>query len=355
MNVIVTGSIAYDYLMTFPGRFVEHILPDQLHRISLSFLVDEMRRQRGGCAANIAYNLALLGERPRLMGTVGQDFGEYRAWLEQHGVDTALTRDEPDLFTASFFVNTDRDGNQIASFYTGAMARARDLSLHSLVSHCVNYHSDDRSNDRSNDFSRSSILPNDRSNDFSRSPVDLVVISPNDPQAMVKYAAECRELGLPYLYDPSQQIIRLSGEELRAGLTGCDLLVVNEYEFEMLQEKTGLSAEEIRATPTRACVVTLGAEGAHVWEGPVLHVIPAAPPRQADDPTGVGDAFRAGLIKGLALGLPWSLAGRMGALAATYALEQPGPQNHCYTLAEFVARFREHFDDGGALDVLLAR
>ena len=271
MDIVVTGSIAYDYLMTFPGRFVEHILPEQLHRISLSFLVDEMRRQRGGCAANIAYNLALLGERPRLMGTVGQDFGEYRAWLEQHGVDTTLTRDEMDLFTASFFVNTDRDGNQIASFYTGAMARARDLSLHSLVSHHINH----------------------RSNDFSRSPVDLVVISPNDPQAMVKYAAECRELRLPYLYDPSQQIIRLSGEELRAGLAGCDLLVVNEYEFEMLQEKTGLSAEEIRATPTRACVVTLGAEGAHVWEGAVLHVIPAVPPRQADDPTG----FYKGKIK----------------------------------------------------------
>ncbi|HIE38986.1 MAG TPA: carbohydrate kinase family protein, partial [Anaerolineae bacterium] len=132
MNIVVTGSIAYDYLMRFPGRFVDHILPDQLHHLSLSFLVDEMRRQRGGCAANIAYNLALLGERPRLMGTVGQDFDEYRRWLEQHGVDTSLTREEPDLFTASFFVSTDQDGNQIASFYTGAMARARDLSLRDL-------------------------------------------------------------------------------------------------------------------------------------------------------------------------------------------------------------------------------
>jgi len=315
MDIVVTGSIAYDYLMTFPGRFVEHILPDQLHRISLSFLVDEMRRQRGGCAANIAYNLALLGERPRLMGTVGQDFGEYRAWLEQHGVDTSLTHDEVDLFTASFFVNTDLDGNQIASFYTGAMARARDLSLRGL-------------------------------------PADLVVISPNDPQAMVKYAAECRELGLPYLYDPSQQIIRLSGDDLRLGLEGCDLLVVNEYEFEMMREKTGLSAEAMRAAPARACVVTLGAEGAHIWTQGTLHAIPPVPPQRADDPTGVGDAFRAGLIKGLALGLSWDLVGRLGALAATYALEQPGPQSHHYTLAEFVVRFREHFDDGGALDSL---
>ncbi len=318
MNVVVTGSIAYDYLMTFPGRFVEHILPDQLHRISLSFLVDEMRRQRGGCAANIAYSLALLGERPRLMGAVGQDFGEYRIWLEQHGVDTSLTRDEPDLFTASFFVNTDQDNNQIASFYTGAMARARDLSLH----------------------------------DLDAEQVDLVTISPNDPEAMVKYPAECRELGIPYLYDPSQQIIRLSGEDLRAGLEGCDILVVNEYEFEMLREKTGLDAEEIRSAPSRACVVTLGVEGAHIWAQGTLHAIPPVPPRQTSDPTGVGDAFRAGLIKGLALNLSWELAGRLGALAATCTLEQPGPQSHRYTLVEFTARFREHFDDEGALDQL---
>jgi adenosine kinase len=325
MNIVVTGSIAYDYLMTFPGRFVEHILPDQLARISLSFLVDEMRRQRGGCAANIAYNLALLGEHPRLMGTVGQDFAEYRAWLEEHGVDTSLTRDEPDLFTASFFVNTDLDGNQIASFYTGAMARARDLSFHDLNSRDL----------------------------------DLVTISPNDPQAMVKYPAECLELGIPYLYDPSQQIIRLSGEDLRAGLQGCDLLVVNEYEFRMLQEKTGLSAEGIRSAPARACVVTLGTEGARIWVGEGedqdenVYDIPAIVPKEINDPTGVGDAFRAGLIRGLDLELPWDLAGRMGALAATCTLEQPGPQSHHYTPPEFVARFREHFDDEGALDVLL--
>jgi adenosine kinase len=318
MNVVVTGSIAYDYLMTFPGRFVEHILPEQLHSISLSFLVDEMRRQQGGCAANIAYTLALLGERPRLMGTVGQDFGEYRAWLEEHGVDTSLTHDEPDLFTASFFVNTDLDGNQIASFYTGAMARARNLSFHDLDAEAA----------------------------------DLVVISPNDPQAMVKYAAECQELGIPYLYDPSQQIIRLSGEDLQAGVEGCDLLVVNEYEFEMLREKTGLSAEAIRAAPMRACVITLGAEGAHIWVSGTLHAIPPVPPQRTHDPTGVGDAFRAGLIKGLALGLRWDLAGRMGALAATYALEQPGPQSHHYTLVEFVDRFRQHFEDAGALNQL---
>ena len=319
MNVIVTGSIAYDYLMSFPGRFAEHILPDQIEHLSVSFLVDEMRRQRGGCAANIAYNLALLGERPRVMGTVGQDFGEYRAWLEQHGVDTSLIRDEPDLFTASFFVSTDQDGNQIASFYTGAMARARNLSFH----------------------------------DLDAGQVNLVVISPNDPQAMVKYAAECQDLDIPYLYDPSQQIIRLSGDELRAGLAGCSILVVNEYEFEMLQEKTGLTPEEIRATPARACVVTLGVEGSRIWAGEAIYDIPAVPPEQTDDPTGVGDAFRAGFIKGLSANLPWDVTGRTGALAATYVIEQPGSQSHHYTLAKFVARYREHFDDERALEVLL--
>jgi adenosine kinase len=319
MNIVVTGSIAYDYLMTFPGLFAEYLLPDQLDRISLSFLVDEMRRQQGGCAANIAYNLALLGERPRVMATAGQDFGEYRDWLEQQGVDTSLIRNEPDLCTASFFVNTDQGGHQIASFYTGAMARARELSFH----------------------------------DLETDEIDLAVISPNDPQAMEKYAAECQELGISYLYDPSQQIVRLAGEDLRKGLEGCSLLVVNDYEFELLREKTGLSAEAIRQTPARACVVTLGEEGSLIWAGGTLYEIPAVLPQRVEDPTGIGDAFRAGLIKGLALGLSWHLAGRIAALAATYALEQTGPQSHHYTLADFVTRFREHFDDGRALDVLL--
>jgi len=318
MNVVVTGSIAYDYLMTFPGRFADHILPDQLERLSVSFLVDEMDRQRGGCAANIAYNLALLGESPRLMGTAGRDFAQYREWLDEQGVDTSLVKEEMDLFTASFFVSTDQENNQIASFYTGAMARARTLSIGAL----------------------------------EREMIDLVTISPNDPEAMVKYAAECRELGLPYLYDPSQQIVRLSGEALQAGLEGCDVLVVNEYEFGMLQEKTGLASSAIHAAPARACVVTLGDQGARIWaQGETLD-IPAVEPARMEDPTGVGDAFRAGLVKGLALDLSWDLAGRMGALAATHCLEERGPQSHFYTLVEFVARFREHFDDRGALDGL---
>ena len=310
MNIVVTGSIAYDYLMTFPGRFAEHILPDQIHRLSVSFLVDDMRKQRGGCGANIAYNLALLGENPRLMGTVGQDFGAYRTWLQRRGVDTSLVRTEADLFTASFFVSTDEDGNQIANFYTGAMARARDLSLRTLKDE----------------------------------EVDLVVISPNDPQAMVKYAAECQSMDIPYLYDPSQQIVRLSGEELAMGLEGSSLLVVNEYEFEMLREKTGLTAKQIQAAPTEACIVTQGAEGSLIWTRDGVYAIPPAVPQCIDDPTGVGDAYRAGLIKGLALGLSWALSGRLGSIAATYALEQPGPQSHSYDVKAFLARLATHYE-----------
>ncbi|MCD6344878.1 MAG: carbohydrate kinase family protein [Anaerolineae bacterium] len=309
MNIVITGSIAYDYLMSFPGNFLEHVKPDKLQKLSLSFLVDEMRRQRGGCAANIAFSLGLLGERPRVMGTVGQDFGEYRAWLEAHGVDTAAIVTIPDVFTASFFATTDQKQNQIASFYTGAMAHARELSFHDL----------------------------DR-------PVDLTIISPNDPEAMLKYPAECKELGIPYIYDPSQQIVRMSGDDLRAGVEGADILIVNDYEFEMLKERAEMTADEIRAAVTRAVIVTRGEQGSVIWAGEEI-AVPAVPPEQVLDPTGVGDAFRAGLIKGLALGMSWETAGRIGSLAATYVLETHGPQAHHYTLEEFVARYREVFGE----------
>ncbi|RMF37675.1 MAG: carbohydrate kinase family protein [Chloroflexi bacterium] len=318
MKVVITGSIAYDYIMSFPGYFKEHILPDRIERLSLSFLVDSMRKQRGGCATNIAYNLALLGERPKVMATAGEDFAEYRAWLEAHGVDTSAIVEIPGEFTASFFVSTDRANNQIASFYTGAMAYAHTLSF--------------------------------RENNLG--PVDLVVISPNDPRAMERYVEECRELGLPYLYDPSQQIVRLSPEALRAGIEGARILAVNDYEFELIREKTGLSEEDVLAC-TQVLVITRGEQGSTIITREGRLEIPPVPPTTVVDPTGVGDAYRAGLIKGMAMNLPWEIAGRMGSVAATYVLEQAGTQNHRYTLEEFVARFRQHFDDGGALDALL--
>jgi adenosine kinase len=319
VRIIISGSIAFDYLMSFPGHFKEHILPDQISRLSVSFLVDSMEKRRGGVAPNIAYTLALLGARPTIIAAAGQDFGEYRAWLESHGVDTSAIVEIPHLFTASFFVNTDLDNNQIASFYTGAMAHARDLSLAQYVGEGA----------------------------------DLVVVSPDDPQAMVKRVEECKTLAIPYVFDPSQQIIRLSATELAAGIDGCFLLITNQYEFEMIRDKTGWSERQI-LDRTGGLVTTRGEAGSRLSIGGQEYDIPVVPPHRIADPTGVGDAFRGGLLRGYSLGLPWDLAGRMGSLAATYVLEELGTQSHYYTRNEFVARFRQNFDDGGALDLLLA-
>ncbi len=308
MNIVITGSIAFDYLMSFPGNFIEHVKPDKIGKLSLSFLVDSMTRQYGGCAPNIAFNLALLGERPVVMGTAGQDFGDYRAWLEAHGVDTSGVKIVPEVFTASFFVNTDQQQNQIATFYAGAMAYAQELSFHNL-GHAV----------------------------------DITIVSPNAPAAMEKYPAECKALGIPYIYDPSQQIVRMSGDALREGVQGAAILIVNDYEFELLKDATGMSENDIRAAVTRAVIVTRGEDGSTIWADGEEISVPVIPPKQALDPTGVGDAYRAGLIKGLALNLPWRLCGQIGALAATYVLETPGPQTHTYTRAEFVARYKQTF------------
>lgn len=317
MSVIITGSVAYDYLMSFPGHFDEHILPEQIHQISLSFLVDSMRKQRGGCAPNIAYTLSLLGEHPTIMATVGQDFGEYRAWLEEEGIDTSAIVEVPDEFTSSFFANTDLDNNQIASFYIGAMGRADMLSFHDL-----------------------------------HGKVELAIISPNAPTAMVKYAQECLEMGIPYIYDPSQQIIRLSGEELLAGTRAARLLIVNEYEFGMIKNKTDLSDSELLSLP-EATIITRGEAGSTIYaEGRILH-IPAVPPVCLAEPTGAGDAYRAGVIKGILRNLPWEITGRIAALAATYVLERHGTQSHRYTLVEFADRYRDTFGDTPELHALL--
>jgi adenosine kinase len=222
----------------------------------------------------------------------------------------------PDLFTASFFVNTDLDNNQIASFYTGAMACAHELSLEKQVGSA-----------------------------------DLVVVSPEDPRTMVKRPQECKALGIPYVYDPSQQIIRLSAEELAAGIENCFLLIVNEYEFGMIRNKTGWNEAEV-LDRAGGLIITLGDKGARMRIGGEEHLIPVVPPARVADPTGVGDAFRGGLLRGYSLGLPWEIAGRMGSLAAAYVLEQIGTQSHHYSPAEFVRRYREHFDDKGALDAL---
>jgi len=318
VNIVITGSVAYDYLMSFPGYFKDHILPEHIDRISLSFLVDAMEKRRGGIAPNIAYTLALFGERPRLLAAVGEDFEEYRAWLEKNGVDTRGVRVIPGVLTASFFANTDRSNAQIATFYTGAMAYAAQLHLHEML--------DERP--------------------------DLVVISPNDPQAMKQYVQECRELEVPYLYDPSQQIVRLTAEELKEGINHAHALFVNDYEFALIQNMTGYSPQEILRYVS-FMVVTRGEQGADLYTDYQQVHIPAVPPEQIADPTGVGDAFRGGFLAAYARGLDWETCARVGALAATYCLEQYGPQAHHYTPAEFTRRFRRYFDDHGNLEIFM--
>lgn len=313
--VIVTGSVAFDYLMTFPGKFIDHFLPDHLHRISVSFLVDEMRRVRGGCAPNIAYGLAQFGERPRIVAAAGSDAGEYRDWLAGEGIDVAGLALHPDLFTASFFVSTDLEQNQIASFYLGAMARAGATPL------------------------------------FDGRPegVAAVMISPNDPAAMARYARECRESGVAFLYDPSQQVARLSGDDLRAGLEGAAVLICNDYEFGIIRQKTALSEDEILAR-VGTLIVTHGPEGSTIRTAEGRHVIPPARLRSpAVDPTGVGDAYRGALLKGMLLGLPWDIAGRLASVAAVYCLEAVGPQPPRFDPGDFLARYRENFGPAGDL------
>lgn len=306
MSIVVTGSIAFDYLMSFPGKFTEHFLPEHMSRVSLSFLVDTMDKRRGGCAPNIAYTLALLGERPRLMATAGQDFDDYRRWLDAAGVDTSLVREVPDKFTASFFCSTDVEGNQIASFYTGAMANAAELSFRTI--------------------------------DQCR----LVIISPNDPEAMLQYAEECRTLGLPYIWDPGQQCARMSGAALHAGVRGATLVIANDYEFELIRQKTGLDEAGVLAQ-AEALVITRGEAGCSVYEASGRTDVPAVQPVRIVDPTGVGDAFRGGLMKGLVTGGGYVTSARLGAVAAAYALEHLGGQSHSYSLDEFRDRFEGSF------------
>ncbi len=306
MKIVVTGSIAFDYLMSFPGKFTELFLPDHLERLSLSFLVDTMDKRRGGCAPNIAYTLALLGERPTVMATAGEDFGEYRRWLEAAGIDTSAVKEIAGKFCASFICSTDSVNNQIASFYTGAMADAGQLSFRSIAG------------------------------------CGLAIISPNDPGAMVQYAEECRTIGLDFIFDPGQQCARMAGDELRQGVIGAKIVIVNDYELELLKQKTGMDERAI-TDAAGALIVTRGEHGSSIITRDDRHDVPAVPPHRIVDPTGVGDAFRGGLMKGLARQLPYGIAARIGSVAATYALEHLGGTSHAYTPAEFAARYEKHF------------
>ncbi len=314
MKLIVTGSIAFDYLMSFPGKFTEHLLPEHMQRVSLSFLVDTMDKRRGGCAPNIAYTLALLGERPHLMATAGQDFGDYRRWLDAAGVDTSLVKVVGDKFTASFFCSTDQANNQIASFYTGAMANAGELSFRTVEG-----------------------LPGD----------GLVIISPNDPEAMVQYAEECSTLGIHYIWDPGQQCARMDGAQLKDGIIGAQLVICNDYEFELIRQKTGMSEADVlveAATARRHARRARQHDHHPGW--PHRRPGRAARPHRRSDRRRRRVPRRADEGPGAAAGRSTSAA-RMGSVAATYALEHLGGTSHAYTWPEFVERYERHF---GRLD-----
>lgn len=319
MRILVTGSIAFDYIMVFPGRFRDHILADKVHVLSVSFLVDSLKRRRGGTGANIAYNLALLGEKPVLVGAVGDDFQDYRDWLIAAGVDTRGVRVISDEHTASCFINTDLQDNQITAFYPGAMALASSATL----------------------------LEQGATAD------DLAIIAPNDPKAMRLYVEECTSKQIPYLYDPSMQLPRMDKAELEAGCRGARVLCGNDYEFGMMAEKLGISEEALRRK-VPITVMTRGEAGSLITVNSDEIAIPPAKPNAVVDPTGAGDAFRSGFMAGLRRGFSWPVVGRMASLTAVYAVEHRGTQEHRYTRAEFVDRYTANFGTCEELESLRA-
>jgi adenosine kinase len=311
VRTVVTGSLAYDYIMNFPGFFKDHILPDRVHMLSVSFLVDSMKRMRGGVAGNVAYTLALLGERPLVCASAGQDFGEYRAIMQRNGIDTSAIAELDHDFTASCFINTDQANNQLVAFYTGAMAHSRNLSLL----------------------------------DLGLTPRDLVIISPTDPESMLRSAEECRQMQVPFVFDPGKQTPRLDGDQILAGLNGASVLVGNDYEFAMMAQKTGRTEQQLNESAPLV-VMTRGAEGSVIYDnasgGDPLQ-IPVAPVSEVLDPTGAGDAYLGGLVFGLVRGLSLPVTGRVAALASAYAIEHRGCQEHFFTPAEFAERYTAAF------------
>jgi len=305
--VVCTGSIAYDYILNFKGRFREHILLDKTHILNLSFLVDELHKRRGGVAGNYAYNLSLLGYPAAVLATAGGDAAEYRAWLEARGIDCTGLRLMDGEITATGFTTTDLDDNQITGYYGGAMRKAAMLGL-----------------------------------DDAPREVEAVVIGPNDPAAMMRLSRECRERGVRFVFDPAHQLPHLSGSDLDSAATGAWILIGNDYEIELIKER--MSCDDGRLLECAEMVVTtLGRLGSRIASADGVEQIPPAPARSEVDPTGAGDAYRAGLVAGLLRGLDVATAGRVASLAATYAIEQVGTAEHAYTTREFAARYGDSF------------
>ena len=316
--VLVSGSIATDHLMHFPGRFSQQLLADQLHKVSLSFLVDDLVVRRGGVAANIAFGMAQLGGAPVLLGAVGTDFDDYRSWLTRHGVDCQSVHVSSIHHTARFVCTTDEEMCQIASFYAGAMSEARLIELAPAV---------------------------------ARTGAELVVISADDPAAMVRHSSECRERGFAFAADPSQQIARMSGRELASLIDGASLLFTNEYEKSLLESKTGLSEAEIMQR-VDVRVTTLGSRGVEITgRGVELLHVPIAKEHAKLDPTGVGDGFRAGFLTARSWDLSWERSAQVGSLLATLVLETVGPQEYQVRRDDFLKRLDESYGPDAAAEV----
>jgi len=321
VRIAVTGSIATDHLMTFPGAFADQLVADQLHTVSLSFLVDALDVRRGGVGANISFGMGQLGTRPILVGAAGSDFGEYRAWLERHGVDTASVRISEVLHTARFICTTDQDHNQIGSFYTGAMSEARLIELQAVADRVGG--------------------------------LDLVSIGADDPEAMIRHTEECRTRGIPFAADFSQQIARMEGGDIRILLDGAAYLFSNEYEKGLIESKTGWTAEQILdRVGTR--VTTLGAQGVRIERAgePAIEV-GCAEEEAKVDPTGVGDAFRAGFLSGLSWGVGLERAAQVGCMLATLVIETLGTQEYELRRGHFLERFTKAYGDEAAAEVHL--
>jgi adenosine kinase len=319
VQIAITGSIATDHLMTFDGLFADSLVVEQLDKISLSFLTQDLQVRRGGVAANIAFGMANLGQRPILVGAVGEDFTDYRSWLERHGVDCASIRYSESQHTARFVCTTDADMAQIATFYAGAMTEAREIELAPVARRVGG--------------------------------LDLVVVAPNDPVAMLRHSDECRARGIPFAADPSQQLAFMDGESIRRLIDGAEYLFTNEYESHLACQKTGWTPEEL-ADRVRVQVKTRGKDGATVrvrGEAPIE--ISAAREVRRADPTGVGDAFRAGFLTGLATKLPLRRCAELGSMLATYVIETVGTQEYNLRVPEFLDRLGEAYGADAAAEI----
>jgi adenosine kinase len=319
MKIAVTGSIATDHLMHFPGRFADQLIADQLHKVSLSFLVDDLVVRRGGVASNIAFGMGKLGLRPILVGAVGVDFADYRSWLERHGVDCGSVHVSEVAHTARFVCTTDDDLNQIASFYAGAMAEARNIELAPVEARAGG--------------------------------LDLVLISANDPAAMIRHSQECRARGLHFAADPSQQLARMDGSDVLTLISGADYLLTNDYERSLLETKAGLTSDEV-LEHVKIRVTTLGKDGAEITGKGIERIhVPVARDVIPQDPTGVGDGFRAGFFAAVSWGLGLERAAQVGSLLAALVLETTGPQEYDVRTEEFLKRFADSYGEGAAAEI----